>query len=47
MKAIRNSNFSFSGQTKVYNGKVRDVYTMYQMRDQSNQYQRNIWIMIS
>lgn len=28
MKAIVESNFSFPGQTKVYKGKVRDVYTI-------------------
>lgn len=28
MNAITNSNFNFSGQLSVYNGKVRDVYTL-------------------
>ena len=28
MKALVESNFSFPGQTKVYKGKVRDVYTI-------------------
>ncbi len=28
MNAITNSSFQFKGQTKVYNGKVRDVYTL-------------------
>lgn len=28
MKAIVQSNFNFPGQTKVYHGKVRDVYTI-------------------
>ncbi len=28
MKAIKESNFNFPGQTAVYNGKVRDVYTI-------------------
>jgi len=27
-KALKESNFNFSGQTAVYNGKVRDVYTI-------------------
>lgn len=27
-KAITKANFNFTGQTKVYNGKVRDVYTL-------------------
>ena len=26
MNAIATTNFNFPGQTKVYNGKVRDVY---------------------
>ncbi len=28
MKAIRDTNFNFPGQSKVYHGKVRDVYTI-------------------
>ncbi|MDR2962898.1 MAG: phosphoribosylaminoimidazolesuccinocarboxamide synthase [Bacteroidales bacterium] len=28
MKALTTTNFKFEGQTKVYNGKVRDVYTV-------------------
>jgi phosphoribosylaminoimidazole-succinocarboxamide synthase len=28
MKAIKESKFEFPGQTSVYNGKVRDVYTI-------------------
>ncbi|WP_066757811.1 phosphoribosylaminoimidazolesuccinocarboxamide synthase [Crocinitomix algicola] len=28
MKAIKESNFNFPGQTAVYNGKVRDVYSI-------------------
>lgn len=28
MKAIRETNFNFNGQTAVYHGKVRDVYTI-------------------
>lgn len=28
MQALTNNSFQFEGQTKVYNGKVRDVYTL-------------------
>lgn len=28
MQALTNNSFQFNGQTKVYNGKVRDVYTL-------------------
>jgi len=28
MEAIKSTNFSFPGVTDVYNGKVRDVYTI-------------------
>ena len=28
MKAIRNTNFQFTGQTNSYHGKVRDMYTI-------------------
>ena len=28
MKAIRNTDFQFTGQTQSYHGKVRDMYTI-------------------
>jgi phosphoribosylaminoimidazole-succinocarboxamide synthase len=28
MQALTSNSFHFKGQTKVYNGKVRDVYTL-------------------
>ena len=28
MKALTTTNFQFAGQTNVYHGKVRDVYTI-------------------
>ena len=28
MKALTKTDFSFAGQTSVYHGKVRDVYTI-------------------
>ena len=28
MQALTSNSFQFQGQTKVYNGKVRDVYTL-------------------
>ena len=28
MKAIRNTDFQFTGQTNAYHGKVRDMYTI-------------------
>ena len=28
MKAIRNTDFQFTGQTNSYHGKVRDMYTL-------------------